>query len=989
MRHSLRNKINLLILLFLGLACTQISKELKEVNRIYLCDAENLNESKQKFTDSNGSDFLFGNADRRTNEQAFSGQNSIKLTPENPYGCTADLKGIGPDEYLRVTAWRKNPNNNGVIVIDGGEGFYHAGKFVVEKQNGWEKIFLEVYTPPNFFKDKVKVFVWSNSPDTVYFDDLEIEHRSKKEYPAYENNDALQLYIDEGDFDRLNEKRFTAFENSVLVNNDEDYSNVVLFDGNNFLNAKYRLKGDLLDHIQGDKWSFRFKLKKGFAWNNLLTFSVQNPLTRHFLDEWLAHKIFDQEDVLTTRYGLVPLRINNNSLGIYAWEEHFEKQLIESRERREGPIVRFDESLMWQRVLETKVTGREWDIDFFAATPVIPFGAGQLAADSLMLKKLEESQKLMFQYKNRTQAVSQIFDIDKLAQYYALVDVTQAYHGFTWHNQRFYFNPVTCLLEPIAFDGYIEGGVYKRFESKLSGMVDPASIQNLAKEELMLMQVFSDSLFNSNYINYLEKYSTSYFVEGITAKYKNEADSLSQLIQKEFPYYRFNFDLLEEQAKWIREHLNEIETNCKKIGEQVLAVNSDKFVREFTTDTNPNLIPLMVHAYYDREKKELELLNFHNQNITILGAFMEDRLPESFDPAPELPAFKGGDAQRISVSLSTCPSKVLFSVGDKMLEAEVYPWKYSSELTSRQRLEKNTGLTLPVVNGEMIFDGSYSFDTDVYIPHNVKKVVFKAGTQINLINGAAFISFAPVNMNGTENNPIKVYSSDHTAQGFNVIQPGEKSAMSFVEFSGLGSLAKEGWQTPAAVSLYEADVEIENCTFASNYNCDDALNIVRSHFDVKNCKFENTFADAFDSDFCTGEVRNCLFQTIGNDAIDFSGSRVKISECNMNDISDKAISGGEHSYLTVSECQIDGANIGIASKDLSELQLDKIEMNHTTYGLIAFVKKPEYGPGRITIDNLKLKDNLIFHQIEEGSVLTLNGKTIYGREKKLAEKLYQ
>ena len=74
---------------------------------------------------------------------------------------------------------------------------------------------------------------------------------------------------------------------------------------------------------------------------------------------------------------------------------------------------------------------------------------------------------------------------------------------------------------------------------------------------------------------------------------------------------------------------------------------------------------------------------------------------------------------------------------------------------------------------------------------------------------------------------------------------------------------------------------------------------------------------------------------------------------------------------------------------MSNLILDKITMNKTVYGLVAFIKKPEYGPATITIDNIKMKNNMIFHQIELGSSLTLNGKIIEGREKNLAVKLYQ
>ena len=109
----------------------------------------------------------------------------------------------------------------------------------------------------------------------------------------------------------------------------------------------------------------------------------------------------------------------------------------------------------------------------------------------------------------------------------------------------------------------------------------------------------------------------------------------------------------------------------------------------------------------------------------------------------------------------------------------------------------------------------------------------------------------------------------------------------------------------------------------------------------------------------------------------------------MFEIADKAISGGENSTLIVSNCEIDKANIGVAAKDLSHLELDRIIMNKTIYGIVAFQKKPEYGPATISIDNFKMKKNIVFHQIEQGSSLTLNGKLIEGREKKLAIKLYQ
>lgn len=985
------NLFVLLLTLVLLFSCSNTEQK-KDDNKsaIYECNVEEIDTKENKFSEVSAKKIFFQNTDTQSDDFSVSGKYSVKLFPGRTYGLTTNIKNIKPDDYLEITIWRKTKNENGVLVIDGGDGFYYAGKNIIEKgENGWSKIFIEYHIPPNFYSGKIKIYAWSNSNDTVYFDDLQIVHRDKKIYPDYKNEGGLQLHTDQINLFNLNKKRLKAFDTGVLVNSDEDYSNVVLFDGQDFLNGTFRLKGDLVDHLQGEKWSFRIKLKKEFTWRNMRTFSIQNPSTRNFLSEWLAHKIFKREDILSTRYGFIPVKLNNRSLGIYAWEEHFEKQLIESNSRREGPIVRFDESLFWQRVLETKVTKREWDVDYFGAAKIIPFKTNKTISDTSLYKQFTEAQNILLQYKNRNKLVSEMFDIDKLAKYYALVDITQSYHGFTWHNQRFYYNPVTCLLEPIAFDGYIDGGVYKRIDEEVTGLLNPEKITGLSREELMLFQVFADSVFNEKYINYLQEYSKQQFVDDIISEYQQNADSLSLLIKEEFPYYQFSFNLLEKQTEFVRNNIQKIETNIAELRTSIDSVLHKDFSREYTTDINKNLIGFQVQAFYDRDKQQLEILNFSNNKIKILGAFMADQLPVSFDSDLEIKPCKGGNPQRISIAQTGEPIKVLFSINNEMLETEINNWPAPGKLSSRQKVLGNPLISnLPIINNTIVFVGDYRFETDVIIPATVQ-VIFKPGTKIDLVNGAGFFSFAPVKIIGTEINPIKIISSDKTANGFNILQPDGISQLKHVQFSGLNSLRKGGWQTPAAVTFYEADVEFENCIFANNFNCDDALNVVRSNFLVTNCRFENTFADAFDSDFCTGKVTNCIFENIGNDAIDFSGSKVEITDCQMFNISDKAISGGENSNLVVANCEINKANIGIAAKDLSTVVLNKILISHTVYGLVAFQKKPEYGAAKIVIDNLKMKNNMVFHQIELGSILVINGKTINGNEKKLAIKLYQ
>jgi hypothetical protein len=156
------------------------------------------------------------------------------------------------------------------------------------------------------------------------------------------------------------------------------------------------------------------------------------------------------------------------------------------------------------------------------------------------------------------------------------------------------------------------------------------------------------------------------------------------------------------------------------------------------------------------------------------------------------------------------------------------------------------------------------------------------------------------------------------------------------------------------------------------------LNIIRSNFNVTNCAFDHVFGDAFDSDFCTGTLSGTTFNKIGNDGIDFSGSVVNITGCDFIEIGDKAVSGGEQSTLTVSNMNVLGAEIGVASKDLSLVSVTDSKINNCKFGYVSYTKKPEYGGAHVSITNVKVDGVETEYDIELQSRLTLDGKEIKG-----------
>ena len=65
---------------------------------------------------------------------------------------------------------------------------------------------------------------------------------------------------------------------------------------------------------------------------------------------------------------------------------------------------------------------------------------------------------------NKQYPISKVFDTKLLAKYWALCDLFSAHHGcMEKHNLRFYYNPITSLLEPIHYDGNPQIGISHQF----------------------------------------------------------------------------------------------------------------------------------------------------------------------------------------------------------------------------------------------------------------------------------------------------------------------------------------------------------------------------------------------------------------------------------------------------------------------------------------------------------------------------------------------
>jgi hypothetical protein len=182
------------------------------------------------------------------------------------------------------------------------------------------------------------------------------------------------------------------------------------------------------------------------------------------------------------------------------------------------------------------------------------------------------------------------------------------------------------------------------------------------------------------------------------------------------------------------------------------------------------------------------------------------------------------------------------------------------------------------------------------------------------------------------------------------------------------------------VTFYKSDIAIENSRFEGNRG-EDALNIIASSFELHGLTITDTASDAFDADFSHGTVIDGMFRRIGSagggDAIDVSGSTVEISDTQFVDVSDKALSIGEKSVVHAARILIRRAGTAAASKDGSQLTLTDVEIRKAlNAGLMAYIKKPEYGAASIEANNITFVDTEQPARVQKGSRIVIDGQLV-------------
>lgn len=906
----------------------------------------------------------FSGASARSSKKSRSGKYSLRLNKNNSYGFEYQLKNVKKGTVITAEVWRSNDSKSGALVIgvDGDHVNSVSSGHIRKTKGNWGKM-TTMFVAEKDFK-KVKIFAYNLQDRPAYFDDFKINvYRNAKKPKVDKAAKALRIHIPSAAQDTLDAFQEQALAQGVISAEQKEYVQAFVEVDGKKAPVELRLKGDWTDHLKTSKVSYRIKMGDGYAFDGLRTFSIQHPQTRSYAMEWFTHQIFEEEDVLTTRYEMIPVFINGKNCGVYAMEEHFDKQLLESRKRREGPIMKFDESGMWQVNKHEKMTGKHVGAPATASAEISVFKKGRTKRTPTLFAQFLEAQSLMEKYRQGAPNVGEYMDIEATAKYLALLEITGGKHGLTWHNQRFYFNPITQLLEPIAFDCFME-------QNLLIQKQDIVSLKHPADEEYVMARgILKDYKLRDRYAYYLKKYSDPKFLKSLYKKLDKQIKETEGILQQEYPNVKIARDHFEHNRKWIRKNLGKIKEHEPEVTfEGYFPTLPENFIyTDIALKSN-------LEKYNADSSAQMSLRNYHSHALEVIGYTVKGDGVGMIPITPvKLEPFGKGSSKTIRFPVK--PRRIHYraaNCGDSVFKCNPEEWpeaKVRKTIWNKQYNEpKKSRVTL---------SGTQRLNKGLIID-DAREVVIEAGTEIIMEPGAYFVSYAPIIAKGTKDNPIIVRGTSEQTQGF-VCLSQRISELEYVTFDNLGTMTEGNWRLTGAVTFYNGYVNLSNCVFRNNH-CEDGLNTIRCAVNVSNCLVENTYSDGYDADFCRGNVSGSTFRNTGNDCIDFSGSSCTIDNCNIINSGDKGVSGGENSNLTVLSCQIDGAKIAVASKDQSVVAVESIDIVRSDVAYAAYRKKPEYGPAKLVVTFEKNNNAKSLKLLEKDSKLIHLGTEYVGKK---------
>ena len=746
-------------------------------------------------------------------------------------------------------------------------------------------------------------------------------------YPFY-SKDKIYLDVNFEDQIILNENRKKKLKNlsnelSVINKNEKVFVNAqIKFNKSKKFKSKIRIKGDRKIHFEDpDKTSYFIKIRGDNKISGLNEFSIIKPRARNYLNEWIFHQLLKEADLPHIRYEFALVYINGTSNGLYAIEEGYTEQLTERNNLRYGPIFSVNEDLgtwaentlpdLYNKKFWNKTEERKYISDY-AASKLLNFFKGNLNLEDVM-------------------------DIDKWSSYFAIIDLTESYHGARVKSVKFYYNPLTTKFEPIGFDAHYIKTKDKKMLSESYLNHDKIRLTNFVK------QFFDNEKFFLNYLKKLEKFSSKDFLNNFFDKKNDDIKKINSLIYSDYflndyifffgpGIYYFDKERFFKRSKYITDFLtfNEDRLSFYRLNDDYYLMNNNSL--PYLKINSIKCDEIFSGEIENKLNKVFNKNNLINISNLIRGNNCNQVSIDNIDQEEFKLNLINYTKFKINENVDKSTFRTLFDVDDKN--------KIIKLRKKKVKILKN-----------------------IFLPKAYKLILYP-GDKIEILNNSFIFSKSHWIAKGSKQDPIIISGNENNnGGGIYVFDNKEKNIIKNVIFKYFAGTSSQNEQINknfeyfkkfnllGSVNFYNVDIHLEDALFDKILS-EDALNIVSSNkFLLKNVYFKNINSDAIDIDFGIGKMENIYSHYIKNDALDFSKSNVKLKNIYAKNVGDKIISAGENSKLIIENLYGENSFIGIATKDGSSVKLTNYDFKNNKYNFASYIKKNGYDSPIIKIYN--------------------------------------
>ncbi len=783
---------------------------------------------------------------------------------------------------------------------------------------------------------------------------------------------------------KIHRKREDALQRGNLIQGPDDFvGGSIRVDGRT-VPIKLRLKGDWNDHLAGRKWSFRIRVRYGEQLFGMRRFSIQNPATRGYQAELMYFELMRHFGVMSPRYQFVNVTLNGEPVGLMALEEFFAKELLEFNGRREGVIVRFDESLVWQAKdsLAGETVGWAGAFDDYRNADIDAIGSSRIAESPVLTEQYRVAEGLLRGFVDGRFGASEVFDARQLASFIAVSDFMGSWHAIRWPNLRFYLNPITLKLEPIAFDATLQ--------NRMQGE------RSVINDDPIVIAMLEDPAIWQEYVAALARLVDSARDGSLITLLRDVEGTSLKLLQTEFRMLgAYPLDYLLPRGEYL-------------LGRMSAADPADNHNLYFFAPSETTLYPVFAHFRMQRAEggDYLQVENAIPRDVTVTAIdWVNDAIGERENAVADVlpiaipPRGVGAAGERIEIELLPAPStqgwalEVSAGITGRPWIRTFRPQRANPALsrlpvpdsTVDEQLTTHAFLTIDEAeNHILVRSGDWVVNESLVVPQGYELHI-TAGTTLRFATDAALVAFDSVRFAGTAGAPIVLTSADGKSwPGMVVMNASAPSALDHVHVSNTHGIVMPGWTLTGGVTFYMSDVELLNCEFSNSLG-EDALNIVHSNFEIRSIVISGTASDGLDADFSTGRVLGGRFVDIGNagggDAIDVSGSQISVEGVEFARIADKSLSVGERSDMTVVNVNVQETGTGVAAKDGSILRISDSRIAGASFAaMTAYIKKPEYGAATIVANNVQVEATEIPVLAQTASKILLDGVAVETRD---------